>query len=236
MVWRAQAVDDSDDEEEADVPAPALAPDPAPMTIEARLTQLEETVRQGFQEFRGFRQDWTASQQRQTEVYAMLQCWDLTYQAPPPPPFVYLEACRRKHQGVPLSFGVVATTMERKVSVAVGSQVWVEDPDVAWIDGEVLEVKGSEIKISCSTGRAVTAKISDVHPKDPKASPSGLDDMTKLAYLYEPDVLLNLRARYDINEIYIVTCALLALATYLEVVSVLPYTRSTIDAEHKGKT
>ncbi|XP_042463506.1 myosin-6-like isoform X1 [Zingiber officinale] len=95
--------------------------------------------------------------------------------------------------------------MARKFSVAVGSQVWVEDPDVAWIDGEVLEVKGSEIKISCSTGRTVTAKISDVHPKDPEASPSGVDDMTKLAYLHEPGVLQNLRARYDINEIYTYT-------------------------------
>ncbi|KAG6486895.1 hypothetical protein ZIOFF_055476 [Zingiber officinale] len=63
MVWRAQEADDSD-AEEADVPPPALAPHPAPLTVEARLTQLEETVRQGFQEFRGFRQDWTASQQR----------------------------------------------------------------------------------------------------------------------------------------------------------------------------
>ncbi|XP_074590119.1 myosin-6-like isoform X1 [Curcuma longa] len=95
--------------------------------------------------------------------------------------------------------------MARKFSVAVGSQVWVEDPDVAWIDGEVLEVKGSEIKISCSTGRTVTAKISDVHPKDPEASPSGVDDMTKLAYLHEPGVLQNLRTRYDINEIYTYT-------------------------------
>ncbi|KAG6471994.1 hypothetical protein ZIOFF_069449 [Zingiber officinale] len=85
MVWRAQEADDSD-AEEADVPPPALAPHPVPVTIEARLTQLEETVRQGFQEFRGFRQDWTASQQRQADMYAMLQRWDLTYQAPPPPP------------------------------------------------------------------------------------------------------------------------------------------------------
>ncbi|KAG6536947.1 hypothetical protein ZIOFF_002025 [Zingiber officinale] len=115
--------------------------------------------------------------------------------------------------------------MARKFSVSVGSQVWVEDPDVVWIDGEVLEVKGSEIKISCSTGRAVstsftvkqhfvsgmyamevTAKISDVHPKGPEASPSGVDDMTKLAYLHEPGMLQNLRARYDINKIYVSKC------------------------------
>ncbi|KAG6523261.1 hypothetical protein ZIOFF_013117 [Zingiber officinale] len=67
MVWRAQEADDSD-AEEADVPPPALAPHPVPVTVEARLTQLEETVRQGFQEFRGFRQDWTASQQRQADI------------------------------------------------------------------------------------------------------------------------------------------------------------------------
>lgn len=52
----------------------------------------------------------------------------------------------------------------------------------------------------------VTAKISDVHPKDPEASPSGVDDMTKLAYLHEPGVLQNLRTRYDINEIYVSKC------------------------------
>ncbi|KAG6527459.1 hypothetical protein ZIOFF_009561 [Zingiber officinale] len=86
---------------------------------------------------------------------------------------LYLEACRRKHQGVPLGFGVVVATMAicfspnvdkfpsqaRKFSVAVGSQVSVEDPDVTWIDGEVLEVKASEIKISCSTGRILIWKM-----------------------------------------------------------------------------
>ncbi|KAG6507875.1 hypothetical protein ZIOFF_033228 [Zingiber officinale] len=51
MVWFGQAVEDSEDDEEADVLAPALAPAPAPMTIEDQLTHLEETVRQGFQEF-----------------------------------------------------------------------------------------------------------------------------------------------------------------------------------------
>ncbi|XP_074586758.1 myosin-8-like [Curcuma longa] len=95
--------------------------------------------------------------------------------------------------------------MASKSSVAVGSQVWVEDPDVAWIDGQVLEIKGDEIKISCSNGKTVTAKISNVHPKDPEASPCGVDDMTKLAYLHEPGVLQNLRSRYDMNEIYTYT-------------------------------
>ncbi|XP_042453154.1 myosin-6-like [Zingiber officinale] len=95
--------------------------------------------------------------------------------------------------------------MASKFSIVVGSQVWVEDPDEAWIDGEVLEAKGDEIKICCTSGKTVTAKISSVHPKDPEASPCGVDDMTKLAYLHEPGVLQNLRSRYDMNEIYTYT-------------------------------
>lgn len=41
------------------------------------------------------------------------------------------------------------------VSLGVGSLVWVQDPDVAWIDGEVLEVNGADIKISCTSGKTV---------------------------------------------------------------------------------
>jgi myosin V len=37
-----------------------------------------------------------------------------------------------------------------QASIAVGSQVWVEDPDVAWIDGEVVKVHGDTITVKCS--------------------------------------------------------------------------------------
>ncbi|XP_056169837.1 myosin-6-like isoform X6 [Syzygium oleosum] len=43
--------------------------------------------------------------------------------------------------------------MATSMAVAVGSVVWVEDPDVAWIDGEVVEVNGEEIKINLTSGR-----------------------------------------------------------------------------------
>ncbi|XP_020079685.1 myosin-6-like isoform X1 [Ananas comosus] len=95
--------------------------------------------------------------------------------------------------------------MATVANVTVGAQVWVEDPDVAWIDGELLEVNGDDIKIECTSGKTVTAKISSIHPKDPEAAPCGVDDMTKLAYLHEPGVLQNLRSRYDMNEIYTYT-------------------------------
>ncbi|MCI01653.1 myosin-6-like, partial [Trifolium medium] len=85
----------------------------------------------------------------------------------------------------------------------VGTHVWVEDSDVAWIDGEVLEVNGEEVKVLCTSGKTVVVKASDIFHRDTEVPPCGVDDMTKLAYLHEPGVLNNLRSRYDINEIYV---------------------------------
>ncbi|XP_073127725.1 myosin-6-like [Henckelia pumila] len=90
-------------------------------------------------------------------------------------------------------------------TAAVGSHVWVGDPELAWIDGEVVEVTGQEIKVTCTSGKIVVANVANVYPKDPEAPPCGVDDMTKLAYLHEPGVLQNLRSRYDMNEIYTFT-------------------------------
>ncbi|KAF5195221.1 Myosin [Thalictrum thalictroides] len=99
--------------------------------------------------------------------------------------------------------------MAAAFNVTVGSFVWVEDPEVAWIDGEVQEVNGEEIKILCTSGKTVVSKASNVYAKDVEAPPCGVDDMTKLAYLHEPGVLQNLRSRYDINEIYTYTGSIL---------------------------
>ncbi|CAL9227216.1 unnamed protein product [Arabidopsis halleri] len=90
-------------------------------------------------------------------------------------------------------------------TVNVGSCVWVEDPEVAWIDGEVIEVKGNDIKVKCSSGKMVAIKVSNAYPKDVEAPASGVDDMTRLAYLHEPGVLQNMKSRFDVNEIYTYT-------------------------------
>lgn len=50
----------------------------------------------------------------------------------------------------------------------------------------------------------VTEKLSKIYPKDLEAPPGGVDDMTKLSYLHEPGVLQNLKARYELNEIYVI--------------------------------
>ncbi|XP_059660209.1 myosin-6-like [Cornus florida] len=98
--------------------------------------------------------------------------------------------------------------MAASVSLGVGSLVWVEDPGVAWIDGEVVAVNGDDIKVLCTSEtseKTIVVKASNAYPKDAEAPPCGVDDMTKLAYLHEPGVLHNLRSRYDINEIYTYT-------------------------------
>ncbi|CAA2998159.1 myosin-6-like [Olea europaea subsp. europaea] len=95
--------------------------------------------------------------------------------------------------------------MVASVSVGVGSLVWVEDADEAWIDGEVVAVNGEDIKVLSTSGKTVVVKSSNVYPKDAEAPPCGVDDMTKLAYLHEPGALHNLKSRYDINEIYTYT-------------------------------
>ncbi|WCJ38180.1 myosin 2 [Euphorbia peplus] len=99
--------------------------------------------------------------------------------------------------------------MAAAVSLVVGSLVWVEDPEEAWIDGEVVEISGENIKVLCTSGKTVSVKASNVYHKDVEAPPCGVDDMTKLAYLHEPGVLQNLRSRYDMNEIYTYTGSIL---------------------------
>ncbi|KAJ8759449.1 hypothetical protein K2173_006986 [Erythroxylum novogranatense] len=95
--------------------------------------------------------------------------------------------------------------MGTPVNIIVGSHVWVEDLELAWIDGCVTKINGKDVQVDTSTGKKVTANLSKIYPKDVEAPPGGVDDMTKLSYLHEPGVLQNLKARYELNEIYTYT-------------------------------
>ncbi|KAH1048184.1 hypothetical protein J1N35_038968 [Gossypium stocksii] len=90
-------------------------------------------------------------------------------------------------------------------NIIIGSHVWVEDPGLAWIDGEVIRINGNEIHVNTAHGKSVVTNISKAFPKDTEAPPGGVDDMTKLSYLHEPGVLQNLATRYELNEIYTYT-------------------------------
>ncbi|XP_062213114.1 myosin-6-like [Phragmites australis] len=88
----------------------------------------------------------------------------------------------------------------------VGSHVWVEDPDEAWMDGLVEDIDGDQLVVITGTsGNKVTANVSSAYPKDTESPRGGVEDMTRLAYLHEPGVLQNLKSRYALNEIYTYT-------------------------------
>ncbi|KAL5702010.1 hypothetical protein ACHQM5_027281 [Ranunculus cassubicifolius] len=95
--------------------------------------------------------------------------------------------------------------MGTAVNIIVGSHVWVEDPSVAWMDGQVTKITGDSVEIETSGGKTVVANLSKIYPKDQEAPAGGVDDMTKLSYLHEPGVLQNLSTRYELNEIYTYT-------------------------------
>ncbi|KAK3165261.1 hypothetical protein QOZ80_1AG0030990 [Eleusine coracana subsp. coracana] len=91
------------------------------------------------------------------------------------------------------------------LNIVRGSHVWVEDKDLAWVDGEVFQIDGQNAHIRTTKGKTVIANISNIHPKDTEAPLGGVDDMTRLSYLHEPGVLDNLAVRYAKNIIYTYT-------------------------------
>ncbi|XP_029124619.1 myosin-9 isoform X2 [Cajanus cajan] len=95
--------------------------------------------------------------------------------------------------------------MGTPVNIIVGSHVWLEDPQVCWIDGQVTKINGKDAEIEAGNRKKVVAKLSKIYPKDTEAPAGGVDDMTKLSYLHEPGVLQNLKTRYELNEIYTYT-------------------------------
>ncbi|XP_037473134.1 myosin-17-like isoform X2 [Triticum dicoccoides] len=95
--------------------------------------------------------------------------------------------------------------MAGTLNIVVGSHVWLEDKDLAWIDGEVFRIEGLNAHVRTTNGKTVTASISNIHPKDTEILPDGIDDMTRLSYLHEPGVLDNLAVRYAKNIIYTYT-------------------------------
>lgn len=42
------------------------------------------------------------------------------------------------------------------VNIIVGSHVWVDDPKLAWLDGEVIKISGQEVHVRTSHGKTVS--------------------------------------------------------------------------------
>lgn len=41
------------------------------------------------------------------------------------------------------------------VNIIVGSHVWIEDPSIAWIDGQVSQINGEDVQVDTSDGKKV---------------------------------------------------------------------------------
>ena len=41
------------------------------------------------------------------------------------------------------------------VNIIVGSHIWVGDPELVWVDGQVLNINGDEAEILTSNGKMV---------------------------------------------------------------------------------
>lgn len=52
---------------------------------------------------------------------------------------------------------IYLTNQVAQSNLSIGSHVWVEDPEAAWIDGEVEEVNNEDIKVNCTSGGTVSA-------------------------------------------------------------------------------
>ncbi|CAI5513551.1 unnamed protein product [Closterium sp. Naga37s-1] len=90
--------------------------------------------------------------------------------------------------------------------VVVGSKVWVEDEQEAWIDAEVIAVEKKKVTVDVR-GKQIVVRLKHCYAKDEESD--GVDDMTKLSYLHEPGVLHNLYLRYSVDEIYTYTGSIL---------------------------
>ncbi|KAG8091319.1 hypothetical protein GUJ93_ZPchr0012g21230 [Zizania palustris] len=86
-----------------------------------------------------------------------------------------------------------------------GTAVWVEHPELAWVEAVVASSSTSSVTVTLSGGDKAVVDETKVLPRDMEADLGGVDDMTKLVYLHEPGVLCNLARRYGLNEIYTYT-------------------------------
>lgn len=52
-------------------------------------------------------------------------------------------------------FGSFFGSQGTPVNIIIGSHVWVEDSDVAWIAGEIVKLNGQEAEIETENGKKV---------------------------------------------------------------------------------
>ncbi|MED6156829.1 hypothetical protein PIB30_017989 [Stylosanthes scabra] len=96
------------------------------------------------------------------------------------------------------------------MSFCMGDKVWVKDSLDAWIPAEVVDsgsgrgVNSGRIQLLIDSGKKVFATADELFPRDAdEEEHGGVEDMTRLVFLNEPEVLYNLRRRYALHDIYV---------------------------------
>lgn len=55
-----------------------------------------------------------------------------------------------------IALNIFLNAQAGQLSLVVGSHVWIEDPDLAWIDGEIQESNNDEITVMYESGPKVS--------------------------------------------------------------------------------
>ncbi|KAL2531224.1 Kinesin-like protein [Abeliophyllum distichum] len=66
---------------------------------------------------------------------------------------------QRKSIGFASKIPTYVPMLVSPVNIIVGSHVWVEDPVLAWIDGEVTRLDGQDVHVKTTNGKKVSAQI-----------------------------------------------------------------------------
>mmetsp|Transcript_16539 Transcript_16539/g.49488 ORF Transcript_16539/g.49488 Transcript_16539/m.49488 type:complete len:1726 (-) Transcript_16539:622-5799(-) len=92
----------------------------------------------------------------------------------------------------------------------VGTAVWYYDDKSidGWVPGTVVKAEGDKLLVKTEDDSTVTLTPEQCPLQNPGAL-RGVEDMTTLAYLNEPSVLNNLKARYVVDDIYTYTGSIL---------------------------
>ena len=97
------------------------------------------------------------------------------------------------------------------LALTVGSEVWVEDPEAAWLKATVTKIEDATVTVEDENGveRVIEDATEEKLPLQNPKGKGGVDDMTQLSYLNEPGVLHNLKDRYSLDSIYTYTGSIL---------------------------
>uniref|UniRef100_A0A672HNQ1 Myosin, heavy chain b n=1 Tax=Salarias fasciatus TaxID=181472 RepID=A0A672HNQ1_SALFA len=78
---------------------------------------------------------------------------------------------------------------------------FVAEPEEMYLKGKLVKREGGKATVETDTGKSITVKEEDIHPRNPPKFDK-MEDMAMMTHLNEPSVLYNLKERYASWMIY----------------------------------